>query len=284
MATFTNQAILTYNNTVTASNVVTGEILEALSGTKTAVERTYRPGEDVTFVVSYNNSGATALTGLTVTDDLGAYPFGNGTVTPFSYNDGTVLYYVNGELQPTPTVSGTSPLVIEGIRVPANGNALIVYSARANEYAPLGDTAQITNTATATGAGLTAPVTAAETVAFNNEPVLTITKSLNPSTVSENGTLNYTFVIQNSGGTEADAAAGVTLTDTFDPALDNITVSSNGVALADAGDYTYSAASGAFATQPGTVTVPAATYTQDPTTGEWTTEPGVTVINVSGTV
>ena len=34
MAIFTNQATLSYNNTTTTSNVVTGEIVEVLSATK----------------------------------------------------------------------------------------------------------------------------------------------------------------------------------------------------------------------------------------------------------
>ena len=37
MAVFTNQATLTYNGNVINSNITTGEILEVLSATKTAV-------------------------------------------------------------------------------------------------------------------------------------------------------------------------------------------------------------------------------------------------------
>ena len=37
MATFTNQAALTYNGVTTSSNIVTGEILEPLRVTKDAV-------------------------------------------------------------------------------------------------------------------------------------------------------------------------------------------------------------------------------------------------------
>lgn len=48
------------------------------------------------------------------------------------------MYYANGTLQPTPTVDaeGTA-LVISGINVPAGGNAIIVYEAQANQFAPL---------------------------------------------------------------------------------------------------------------------------------------------------
>jgi hypothetical protein len=47
MATFTNQATLTYNDTTTSSNIVTGEILEVLSATKTAVVDRYDPNGTV---------------------------------------------------------------------------------------------------------------------------------------------------------------------------------------------------------------------------------------------
>ena len=43
MAIFTNQATLSYNNTVTTSNITTGELLEVLSVTKTALSGTYTP-------------------------------------------------------------------------------------------------------------------------------------------------------------------------------------------------------------------------------------------------
>ena len=41
MAQFTNQAQLSYNNTVVNSNVVVGEIVEVVSANKTAVVDTY---------------------------------------------------------------------------------------------------------------------------------------------------------------------------------------------------------------------------------------------------
>ena len=37
MATFTNQATLRYNGNIVNSNITTGELLEVLSATKTAV-------------------------------------------------------------------------------------------------------------------------------------------------------------------------------------------------------------------------------------------------------
>ena len=271
MAIFTNQAQLRYGNAVANSNVAVGEILEVLAATKTAVRKTYGQNDRVTYVVSIVNSGNTAMTGLTVADDLGAYAFGTDTLVPLTYVADTVRYYSNGILQTTPAVTAGPPLSVSGISVPAGGNVTIVYES------------EITNTVTVSGGGIT-PVTAKETVIAESGPKLTITKSVSPVPVTENGTLTYTFLIQNTGNTAALAATGAVVTDTFDPVLSNLAVSYNGTAWSDPANYSYNAATGTFATQEGQITVPAATFTQDATTGEWTVTPGAGTLTVTGTI
>ncbi|MBS6961174.1 MAG: hypothetical protein KH178_11345, partial [Roseburia sp.] len=113
---------------------------------------------------------------------------------------------------------------------------------------------------------------------------LNITKSISPVPVTENGTLTYTFLIQNTGNTAADAATAAEIIDTFDPILSNIAVSYNGTALAAGTDYTYNEATGLFATTAGRITVPAAAYTQDPATGNWIVTPGTGTLTVTGTI
>lgn len=177
----------------------------------------------MTYVISIVNSGTTAFNGITVTDNLGEYLFNTRELTPLTYIPGTVKYYANGILQATPAVTAGPPLTITGITVPAGGNVTLTYEAEVNSYAPLAAEASITNTATIAGAGVT-PVTVNETVNAVSGPLLTITKSVSPVPVTENGTLTYTFLIQNLGNTAADAATGVVITDTFNPVLENLTV------------------------------------------------------------
>ena len=284
MAQFTNQAQLSYNNATVNSNVAVGEVLEVLSANKTAVTTTYTPGGDVTYVISAVNSGVTPVSGITVTDNLGAYTFGETTLYPLTYKDGSVRLYINGVLQAAPTVVAGPPLVISGITLPANSNMVLVYEANVNSFAPLGEGDSIINTATVTGNGISAPITVTETVTPVAEPMLDITKSISPVPVAENGIVTYTFVIRNSGNAPADAAANVTLTDTFNPILSDLTVLLDGVALAEGTGYTYAVTEGNFATVPGVITVPAATYTQDPVTGVWSVTPGTTVLTVTGTI
>ena len=283
MATFFNQATLSYSGGTVNSNITTGEILEVLSATKTAVYDRYSPGSDVTYAVNIVNSGTIAFTGLTLTDDLGAYAFGANTLQPLDYVDGSVKYFIDGVLQAAPAVAPGPPLVISGITVPANGTATILYTARANNFAPLNVEGTIVNTVTISGGGIT-PITATETVSTVSEPQLTITKSVSPTTVTENGQLTYTFVIQNIGNVPAEATDNVVVTDTFDPILSNLSVTYNGAAWTSPTNYTYTEATGLFATVPGAITVPAATYSQDPTTGAWIVDPGVAVLTVTGTI
>lgn len=283
MARFTNQAQLRYGDEVTNSNIAVGEIREVLSATKTAVRETYGQRDNVTYIISVVNSGQTAFTGATLVDDLGEYDFGERELTPLTYIPGTIKYYVDGVLQPTPAVTAGSPLTVSGLTIPAQGNAVIVYEAELNSYAPLGVDATITNTAVITANAVT-PITVQETIRAEEQPLLTITKSVSPVPVTENGTLTYTFVIQNLGNTAATVETGVVITDTFNPVLTNLTATFNGTAWVEGTDYTYNETTGVFASVAGKITVPAATYTQDTTTGAWGINPGVSTLVISGTV
>lgn len=284
MAQFTNQAQLSYNNTVINSNVVVGEILEVVSADKTAVSGTYSADGTVTYAVSIVNSGSTAITNLTVNDDLGAYAQGGETRTPLTYVDGSVRLFINGVLQPAPAVTTVPALAVSGITLPADSDLVLIYTAAVNEFAPLDAAGSIVNTAVVTGSGIPSPITATETVTPANGPQLRITKSIEPVPVSENGTLTYRFAIENFGNTPAIATDDLALSDLFDPILTGISVSLDGTAWTEGVQYNYDEATGQFNTIPGQITVPAATYIQDPVTGVWSVSPGVTVLTVSGTV
>lgn len=284
MAIFTNQATLTYNDNVINSNIVTGEIVQVLSVTKNALSDTYERDKTITYIVNIVNSSDSDFTNLTVTDNLGAYAFNTSTLVPLTYVDGSVRYFINGDLQTAPTIASASPLTVTGITVPANGNATIVYSATANEFAPLDGETQIVNTVTVNGDGLSSPVTAEETLSLETGPILSITKAVLPLSVPENGTLTYTFVIRNNGFTAATAADNLVIRDVFDPILNITSVTLNGTALTPTTDYTYNTATGEFATVAGAVTVPAATFVRDATTGAYSVTPGSTVLTVTGTI
>jgi uncharacterized repeat protein (TIGR01451 family) len=284
MATFFNQATLSYNGNSVNSNIVTGELVEVITATKTALTDDYTTGDIVSYAVSIINSGTTDFRGLEITDNLGAYTFNETTLVPLTYVDGSVRYFINGDLTAAPTVTAGPPLTISGITVPAGGNAIIIYSARVNSFAPLGEGSAITNTVTVTGGGLSSDITAEATVPAVTEASLTITKTLNPTTVTDNGELTYTFIIQNTGAQAVTATDDASITDTFDPIIDITDVTFDGALWTEGTNYTYDETTGLFTTVPGQITVPAATYTQDPATGAYIINPGTVTLTVTGTV
>ncbi len=283
MAIFTNQATLIYNGQSTSSNVTTGEILTGLSLTKTAITDTYGKDGRVVYIVTVANAGG-AVTGATLTDDLGGYAVGANTVYPLTYTAGSLIYYQNGAPATGAVAAGGPPLVITGIDIPAGGNVQLIYEATTNEYTPNALGASVINTAELTGGGINEPLTDTATVDAAADVALTIAKAVCPAVVNDDGTLTYTFIIQNAGNTEVPATDDLVVTDTFNPILNPITVTLNGTVLAEGTEYTYDETTGVFATLPGVISVPAATYVQDPVSGVYSATPGVSVLTVTGTV
>ena len=284
MAIFSNQATLTYNGSTTNSNIAYGEILDALATSKTAIEGSYTPSGLVTYAVTLRNTGNTALNGLTLTDDLGGYPLNGTTVYPLTYEDGSATLFINGVLQAAPAVNPGPPLTITDLSLPGAADAVLIYQARANEYASPEAGGTIVNTATVTGDGLNAPVVATATVTALTTPILTISKSITPTQVVDNDRITYTCVIQNTGNRAVVATDNAAISDTFDPILTALGVTFNGVAWTEGTQYTYDEATGLFTTVPGQIVVPAATYTQDPVTGAYSAAPGIATLVVTGTV
>lgn len=281
MATFTNRATLTYSGGTTISNTVTGTVNETLTLTKTALVDTYSSTSRLVYILTLVNSGA-ALSNLTLTDDLGGYEVNGATVYPLAFVDGSIAYFVDGVLQPTPVVTASPSLVISGISLPAGADATIVYEADVTDFAPLAEGSTVTNTVTVGGI-VSDTVTASETVTAESAPDLSIIKSLSPVNVGEDGEITYTFIIENSGNTEAVATDDVVVRDVFDPILTISAVTLDGTALEEGTGYVYDAASGTFETVQSVITVPAATFEQN-ADGSFTVVPGRTVLTVTGTI
>ena len=284
MAIFSNQATLVYNGNTVESNIAYGEILDVLAATKTAVEGTYAPGQLVTYVVTLRNTGSTILSDLNVTDDLGGYTFNGTTVYPLTYEAGSAALFVDGIPQAAPAVVSGPPLVVSGISIPAGSDAVLVYQARANDFADPAAGGTIVNTITATGNGISTPITATETVTAAIAPQLTISKSIAPAQVVDNDRVTYTFVIQNTGNEAVVATDNAAITDVFDPILSALTVTFNGTVWTQGVQYNYNQATGVFTTNPSQIVVPAAVFTQDSVTGVYTATPGTATLIVTGTI
>lgn len=276
MAIFTNQAQLTYNGRTVLSNITQGVIVEPYVLTKTALGSAYRSGDTKTYIVTLTNSSSSALSDVTVSDDLGAYTAGGATYRPLSYI-GPIALFVNGVSAGEITPVSTAPLTFVIPTVPAGGNVVAVYDTQINSFAPLGVGDTVVNTVTASGNGIITPLTAEETITAAEEALLGIVKSVTPTLVND-GVVTYTFTIENYGNV---ASTDAVLTDTFDPILTGITVTLGGVTLTTPADYTYDEATGLLTTAAGVIVVPAATYTTAPD-GEIVVTPGTVTLTVTG--
>lgn len=282
MATFTNQATLTYAGRSVNSNVVNGEITDIINVTKNAVVDTYTANDVVTYVISIVNTGTTPVNGITLTDDLGAYTVENGSVVPLTYTPDSVKLFIDGVLQSAPTVTAENPLTLAGITVPAGSNAVIVYETTTNAFTPVEVGGSVTNTATLSAPALAEDASASKTVTAESVADLSIEKGLTPDTVSANGTILYSFDIRNTGNTAAPD--DVVITDTFDPVLQNLTVTFNGKTWTEGTEYNYNPITGVFTTVAGNIPVPAATFSRNAATGEYVTVPGTATLTVGGTI
>ncbi len=284
MATFTNQATLSYGENTINSNITVGEIVYDISISKSTTASCYSFGDEITFVVSVVNNSSESSACLSVTDDLGGYTFDYTTLIPLSYIDGSVLYYINGVLQASPTVTLTDVVTFDNLSLSADASAMLIYSVKVNEFAPLESASTITATSTAVDCTSALEVSADVSISVCEVADLLISKCLSPTTVSENEVITYTFTIQNTGNVDADAALGAILTDTFLPILSDISVYNDGTAWTSGVEYSYDTLTGEFATNAGYIIVDAAQFTQNTITGDWEVTPSYTVITVSGTV
>lgn len=282
----TNQASIAYrynNQSASAvSNIASAVLNDTLSVEKVSLESTYRPGEEITYVITVTNGGSSALAGVSVTDDLGAYTVGGQTVTPLTYT-GPAIFFIdgvyNGNVTPTVTADGIS---FGPTTLGAGAVAQVIYKATVNNFAPITEGGEITNTVTATAAGNNTPISDSNTITADSFADVTITKTMAPSDVSEGDALTYTFVISNYGNAEA---TDIVLTDAFDPAPQNITVQVNGTVV-PATDYEYANGVLTLPTTPGAteLSLPPATITQDPATGEVIVTPSTLTVTVTGII
>lgn len=287
MATIENFATVSYTSggitETKVSNLAEIGLESAINFTKTTLGDSYAEDEAITYILSMTNTSASAINNISVTDNLGTFVFGTLELTPLSYAPPALLLINGQDVSGQLSVDSTSPatLLFSFASLPAGATANIVYRASVNEYAPLELGASIENTATLTSDSDCADGTASATVNAIAAANVSVFKQMSPNPVVCGDTVTYTIRIYNYGNIDAE---NVILSDTFNPAPDNITVSRNGVLLLES-DYTY--ANGTLtvpstATNP--VTVPAATFVRDANTGIVTVTPGTVEYIITGTI
>lgn len=282
MATILNNAAtLTYNsgdNTGSAaSNVVSTSLLDSYSITaeKFTANDSFRPGENITYLVTVTNTGTQPVFAVQVTDDLGG-----GADTPLSYLQGSALIIDDGVVtQVVPT--SVSPLVIALPDALQSGESITVLYVAQVSAAIADDVQSVTNTAQATARQGSAAGEVVESepssVTIDREDFaqIDIIKAVDKAVVASGDTLTYTFTIENSGNIEA---TNVVITDTLPEEFTITAVRSetNGVVTVyDPSDYTVGADNTlVLPTGTATITVPPRTEAGN----------GITTVTVEGTV
>lgn len=287
MATIENFATIRYTSggvtETTVSNLAQVSVTSSVTLTKLSLNRSYGSDSLLTYILTVQNTSGSALTGVRLEDNLGTFVYGSAELTPLSYG-GDAILLVNGQDETaslTVDSSVASSVTFSLPSLPSGATANVVYSARVNEFAPLGADGTVVNTATLSADSDCADGTATVTLPAEEDANISVFKQMSPNPVVCGGTLTYSIQVYNYGNASAE---DVQLTDSFDPIPTGITVTRNGVTLSDT-EYTY--VDGVLTITAGSATgdtIPAATFTRDSATGVVSVSPGLVEYVITGTI
>ena len=208
--TINNSANITYKyGEITdgaLSNIATTSLAEnvSLSAEKTSNNSSWRPSENITYIIKVSNDGTDPLYGVSIQDNLGG-----GTTRPLTYIADSARMFRNDTLSEiTPT--NTAPLTFVIPDTLEAGEVIIfTYVAKVRADVDM-ELDEINNEVTVAGHETSI---AGETVTVDPAPTLTIpkadyadvriTKSVDKDNVVTGDTLTYTFLLENSGNIDA---------------------------------------------------------------------------------
>ncbi len=280
-----NQASIRYNysgaGTGTAvSNTVTTNLLDryTLAATKTPLSSTFRPGENVTYVIRVENNGSGDLYNVTIADDLGG-----GADTPLVYNPASLRAYVDSiPVTISPVVQGGTLTAVLPAPLPAGTAAILVYTAQVRPdvdftLQSITNTVAVTaNGGSAAGPAVTVTPSPTATLLRDSYAEVTLYKEADKQSVMAGEPLTYTFTLTNQGNQAADS---VTLTDQLPTgfSVTQVSVSAGGATTVLApGDYNVAADN--------TITIPSTTGKAITVPAATVAAPGIATVAITGTV
>ena len=280
-----NQASIRYNysgaGTGTAvSNTVTTNLLDryTLAATKTPLSSTFRPGENVTYVIRVENNGSGDLYNVTIADDLGG-----GADTPLVYNPASLRAYVDSiPVTISPVVQGGTLTAVLPAPLPAGTAAILAYTAQVRPdvdftLQSITNTVAVTaNGGSAAGPAVTVTPSPTATLLRDSYAEVTLYKEADKQSVMAGEPLTYTFTLTNQGNQAADS---VTLTDQLPTgfSVTQVSVSAGGATTVLApGDYTVAADN--------TITIPSTTGKAITVPAATVAAPGIATVAITGTV
>lgn len=281
-----NQASLSFRNQTLLSNTVEGSLTPVFSYEKSAAATGYRSGSILTYQCVASNTGDTAVSGVTLTDNLGRYDW---TYLLWRFP----LQYVYGSavltlIDSTGVRSGTVDVdfsfdgMIFTFDIPARTTAWLTYNAQVTPYANLTLGATIVNTAVLAPPAPYASLTDSYTLPVEAYTDLRIAKQLSPNPAIQGQPLTITLNLSNYGNTAVSSQDAATVSDRISPLLTNLTVTGGSAPWTQGVQYSYDPVTGLFQTLPGAFSLAAATFTQS-TFGVWQADPSSFAIVITGT-
>lgn len=280
-----NTAIVTYGygrsgQASATSNMASTSLIEeyAISGYKMSLNSTFRPAENITYVVYVRNDGTEPLYNVQITDDRG------GSSNTLTYVENSASYNYNGtNTSITPTVNDDNIVFTLPQSLAGGDQATITYVMTVSPF--LGSSVQtLTNTATITAnegsmGGQQISVSPVPSVSLPLEDFadVTINKVVSASEIVPGQQFSYTLTLSNSGNLDA---TGVVITDVLPTGftISSITSVSGGVLTTLTGaDYKVDPETNTLTIPDGetvTISVPAAVGGT----------PGTTVVTITGSI
>ncbi|EME15939.1 hypothetical protein G418_27380 [Rhodococcus qingshengii BKS 20-40] len=201
-----------------ATNLCTTHPMPGFTLTKTADPvsgSTVQAGDTITYTVTGANTGRTALTPATITDDLSAV-LNNAAVVP-----GSLKATIDGASVAAPTLSGST--LSWSANLPAGKSVVLTYQVKVNAGVAAGTV--LNNKVTGTAKPPTGPDITPPPVETNHSvPGFTLAKTADPisgSTVQAGESIKYTVTGTNTGKTKLDP---VQINDDLGAVLNNAAV------------------------------------------------------------
>lgn len=281
--TLNNTANIEYNygneTDYANSNLVTTVLAEdaSLSAEKISLNTSWRPSENITYLIRIVNTGLEPLYVVTIQDNLGGE-----TSQLLSYVENSAQLYFDDTLMAINPTSITPLTFVLPNELPAGESALISYIAKTEgDIDP--EIIEITNNATITGrrtsaSGSLVTVTPSPSVTLPiaNYADVRVEKLVDKQEIRTGEELTYTLNIRNSGNTDAtNIIVSDVLPENFN--ITSITSETNGVITTfTADEYTIGENNTLTlpTSQTKSITVPANDGTQD----------GLTIITIVGTI
>lgn len=283
MGKFVNQTQLTFGNNIIKSNIVEGEILEALIGNKVTLTDQYLFDSVITYFINLTNNSERDISSINIEDNLATYTINNNEYTPLDYIDGSSKLFINGkEEQNLDIVKNKHNVIFKNITLKKNQTITLVYQGKINSYAPLGENNIIINKAKINYPNMTDSLVLESQLCYSNKANIKLEKSIDKTVYKIGEKIKHVIKILNYGINDLSLINNLTIKETFSPIIKNIEVTYNGVKWTNGVNYSYNSTSGNFITLSNQIALFKAKITKNENTNQYNLIPSFATLIIEG--